>query len=100
MASGRASRGFSDNVDGVLVLSYRCTDGRSNRAYMQGFHSGIIEAVDSSFLMGEGTAQSPLPPHLHAHGGHDRPLFAHLPAIAASLRCRAAICRVGKFDRG
>ncbi|WP_316228010.1 MULTISPECIES: hypothetical protein [unclassified Bradyrhizobium] len=39
--------------------SYRGGDGRSNRAYVQGFHSGIIEAVDPSFLMGEGTGQSP-----------------------------------------
>lgn len=47
------------NVDGVLILSNLGTDGRSHRAYVQAFHSGIIEAVDSLFLMGEGTAQRP-----------------------------------------
>ena len=41
------------------MLSYRGADGGAIAPYVQGFHSGIIEAVDSPFLMGEDTAQSP-----------------------------------------
>jgi hypothetical protein len=48
------------NVDGGLVLSNVQANGKSHRAYVQIFHSGIVEAVDSSFLMGDGTPQSPL----------------------------------------
>jgi hypothetical protein len=50
---------FRINVDGCLVLSNRDADGRTHRAYVQAFHNGIVEAVDSTFVMGEGTAQSP-----------------------------------------
>jgi hypothetical protein len=50
---------FRINVDGCLVLSNRGADGRTHRAYVQAFHNGIVEAVDSTFVMGEGTAQSP-----------------------------------------
>ena len=51
---------FRINVDGCLVLSNRAADGRSHRAYVQVFHNGIVEAVDLTFVMGEGTAQNPL----------------------------------------
>jgi hypothetical protein len=47
------------NVDGGLVLSNVQANGRSHRAYVQIFHNGIVEAVDSQFLMGEGTTESP-----------------------------------------
>jgi hypothetical protein len=50
---------FRINVDGCLVLSNRGADGRTHRAYVQVFHNGIVEAVDSTFVMGEGTAQNP-----------------------------------------
>lgn len=50
---------FRINVDGALVLSNRGADGRTHRAYVQAFHSGIVEAVDSTFAMGEGTPQNP-----------------------------------------
>jgi hypothetical protein len=50
---------FRINVDGCLVLSNRAADGRTHRAYVQAFHNGIVEAVDSTFVMGEGTAQNP-----------------------------------------
>lgn len=50
---------FRINVDGCLVLSNRAADGRTHRAYVQVFHNGIVEAVDSTFVMGEGTAQNP-----------------------------------------
>jgi hypothetical protein len=47
------------NIDGCLVLSNLSADGRSHRAYVQIFRSGIVEAVDSRFVMGEGTRESP-----------------------------------------
>jgi Putative DNA-binding domain len=47
------------NVDGALVLSNLQANGRTNRAYVQIFHNGIVEAVASQFLLGEGTAASP-----------------------------------------
>lgn len=50
---------FRINVDGCLVLSNRTADGRTHRAYVQVFQNGIVEAVDSRFVTGEGTAQSP-----------------------------------------
>ena len=50
---------FRINVDGCLVLSNRTADGRTHRAYVQVFRNGIVEAVDSTFVMGEGTAQNP-----------------------------------------
>jgi hypothetical protein len=49
---------FRINVDGCLVLSNRTADGRTDRAYVQAFHNGVVEAVDSTFV-GEGTAQNP-----------------------------------------
>jgi hypothetical protein len=44
--------------------SYRGADGRSNRAYVQGFHSGIIEAVIHHFSWAKvpGKAPSASPP--------------------------------------
>jgi hypothetical protein len=50
---------FRINVDGCLVLSNRGADGRSHRAYVQTYRNGIVEAVDSTFAMGEGTARNP-----------------------------------------
>ncbi|RXG90627.1 helix-turn-helix domain-containing protein [Bradyrhizobium zhanjiangense] len=50
---------FRINVDGALVLSNRGADGRTHRAYVQAFHNGIVEAVDSTFAMGEGTSRNP-----------------------------------------
>jgi hypothetical protein len=50
---------FRINVDGALVLSNRGADGRTHRAYVQAFHNGIVEAVDSTFVLGEGTRQNP-----------------------------------------
>jgi len=50
---------FRINVDGCLVLSNRVADGRTHRAYVQAFHNGIVEAVDSMFVIGEGTVQNP-----------------------------------------
>ena len=44
------------NVDGLLTLSNR---EREQRAYVQVFHTGIVEAVASSFLQGDRTPQSP-----------------------------------------
>jgi hypothetical protein len=46
------------NMDGCLVLSNLGADGRSHRAYVQIYHSGIVEAVDSRFVMGEGTREN------------------------------------------
>jgi hypothetical protein len=50
---------FRINVDGLLTLSNAEANARAHRAYAQVFHSGIVEGVASSFLMGEGTRQSP-----------------------------------------
>jgi hypothetical protein len=47
------------NIDGFLVLSNAQADRRTHRAYVQIFHSGIVEAVASSFLMGDGSDKSP-----------------------------------------
>ncbi|WP_152977508.1 hypothetical protein [Bradyrhizobium pachyrhizi] len=47
------------NMDGCLVLSNLGSDGRSHRAYVQIYRSGIVEAVDSRLVMGEGTGESP-----------------------------------------
>jgi hypothetical protein len=46
-------------MDGLLTLSNAEANARAHRAYAQVFHSGIVEGVASSFLMGEGTRQSP-----------------------------------------
>ena len=58
LASAYASN-FKINVDGFLTLSNAQANARQQRAYVQLFHNGIVEAVASSFLMGEGTQQSP-----------------------------------------
>jgi len=50
---------FRINVDGLLTLSNAEANAKAQRAYVQVFHSGIVEAVASAFLMGEGTRQSP-----------------------------------------
>jgi hypothetical protein len=50
---------FRINVDGFLVLSNAQADGNTHRAYVQIFHSGIVEAVASSFLAGDGSAENP-----------------------------------------
>jgi hypothetical protein len=51
---------FRINLDGCLVLSNVRADGTTHRAYVQIFRNGIVEAVDSSFLMGDGSPQNPL----------------------------------------
>jgi hypothetical protein len=48
------------NVDGLLTLSSATTGAKEQRAYVQLFHSGIVEAVASSFLQGSTTSQSHL----------------------------------------
>ncbi|MBK3660544.1 ATP-binding protein [Bradyrhizobium diazoefficiens] len=50
---------FRINIDGCLVLSNRGADGRSHRAYVQAYHNGIVEAVDSVFATGGGIGQNP-----------------------------------------
>jgi Putative DNA-binding domain len=50
---------FRINVDGLLTLSHPEANAKAQRAYVQVYHTGIVEAVASSFLMGEGTAESP-----------------------------------------
>jgi hypothetical protein len=50
---------FRINVDGLLTLSNAEANAKAQRAYVQVFHSGIVEAVASSFLVGDGTRQSP-----------------------------------------
>jgi hypothetical protein len=47
------------NVDGFLVLSNAPADRRTHRAYVQIFHTGIVEAVASSFLTGDGSDKNP-----------------------------------------
>jgi hypothetical protein len=41
------------NVDGLLTLSNAQPGAKAHRAYVQLFHNGIVEAVASSFLMGD-----------------------------------------------
>lgn len=50
---------FRINVDGLLTLSNAEANGRVQRAYVQVFHTGIVEAVASSFARGDGSAQNP-----------------------------------------
>jgi hypothetical protein len=50
---------FRINVDGLLTLSNAEASAKVQRAYVQVFHSGIVEAVASSFLIGEGIRQNP-----------------------------------------
>jgi hypothetical protein len=50
---------FRINVDGLLTLSNVPQNTQQYRAYVQVFHSGIVEAVASSFVHGQGTPQSP-----------------------------------------
>jgi hypothetical protein len=47
------------NVDGLLTLSNSERNAKQQRAYVQVFHTGIVEAVASSFLQGDRTPQSP-----------------------------------------
>jgi hypothetical protein len=49
---------FRVNVDGLLTLSNALVNAKQQRAYVQLFHSGIVEAVASSFLMGDGTSRN------------------------------------------
>ncbi len=58
LLSGRPEH-YRINVDGLLTLSHSNANARAQRAYVQVFHSGIVEAVGSSFLIGEGTPQNP-----------------------------------------
>jgi hypothetical protein len=48
---------FRINVDGILTL-YNAQANAKQRAYVQIFHTGIVEAVASQFLDGYGTPQS------------------------------------------
>jgi Putative DNA-binding domain len=50
---------FRINVDGLLTLSNAEANAKAQRAYVQLYHTGIVEAVASSFLMGEGSRESP-----------------------------------------
>jgi hypothetical protein len=50
---------FRINVDGLLTLSNSERDTKQQRAYVQVFHTGIVEAVASSFLQGDRTPQRP-----------------------------------------
>ncbi|MGA8616336.1 MAG: ATP-binding protein [Xanthobacteraceae bacterium] len=50
---------FRINLDGLLTLSNAQPNAEEQRAYVQVFHSGIVEAVASSFLQGDGSAQNP-----------------------------------------
>jgi hypothetical protein len=50
---------FRINLDGLLTLSNAEPNAEQQRAYVQVFHSGIVEAVASSFVRGDGSAQNP-----------------------------------------
>lgn len=50
---------FRINVDGLLTLSNAEANAKEQRAYVQVFHTGIVEAVASSFLQSNGRPQSP-----------------------------------------
>lgn len=50
---------FWINIDGLLTLSNSKANAKEQRAYVQVFHTGIVEAVASDFLRGDGTPQSP-----------------------------------------
>jgi hypothetical protein len=50
---------FRINVDGLLTLLNAVGNASLQRAYVQLFHSGIVEAVTSSFPRGDGTVESP-----------------------------------------
>jgi hypothetical protein len=47
------------NVDGLLTSSNAQADAKAQRAYVQVFHTGVVEAVASSFFLGDGTRQNP-----------------------------------------
>lgn len=49
---------FRINVDGLLTLSNADRSSKENRSYVQLHHNGIVEAVASSFLMGDGTSKN------------------------------------------
>ena len=50
---------FRINVDGLLTLYNPEGNAKQQRAYVQVFHTGIVEAVTSSFLEGTRTPQGP-----------------------------------------
>jgi hypothetical protein len=50
---------FRINIDGLLTLSSAQVNAKEQRAYVQVFHTGIVEAVASSFLHGDGNPHSP-----------------------------------------
>ena len=50
---------FRINVDGLLTLSNAERQAQKQRAYVQLYHNGIVEAVASSFARGEGTTENP-----------------------------------------
>jgi hypothetical protein len=49
---------FCTNVDGLLTLSNADRSSKENRSYVQLHRNGIVEAVTSSFLMGDGTSKN------------------------------------------
>jgi len=55
---GGTANNFRMNIDGLLTLSNSKPDAASQRAYVQVFRSGIVEAV-SSILLGDGTRERP-----------------------------------------
>lgn len=56
---GGSANQFRINIDGLLTLSNSKRDATTQRAYVQVFRSGIVEAV-SSILVGDGTSDNPL----------------------------------------
>jgi hypothetical protein len=71
------------NVDGLLTLSNAEPNAKMQRAYVQVFHTGIVEAVASSFLLGDGTQRNPLRlTAMRTEACIVRYSFAYLRAIA------------------
>ncbi|MBT1516529.1 putative DNA binding domain-containing protein [Bradyrhizobium sp. SRL28] len=56
---GGSTQDFRINVDGLLTLSNAAVSAKQTRAYVQAYHNGVVEAVASSFLMGDGTDRQP-----------------------------------------
>jgi hypothetical protein len=50
---------FRINVDGLLTLSNAKPNAKAYPAYVQLYHTGMVEAVASLFLQGDGTPQNP-----------------------------------------
>jgi hypothetical protein len=50
---------FRINVDGLLTLSNSQANATRQRAYVQVFHTGIVEAVASGFVRGDGSDRNP-----------------------------------------